>query len=323
MRQNAPLVTVLTPVYNGADFIADCIESVLQQTYENFEYIIVNNRSTDRTLEIAQSYAAKDGRIQIHNNEDFVAVIANHNIAFNLMSPEARYCKMVSADDYLSPECLEKMVAFAEANPSVGVVGCYQLSGRTVRWQGFEYPTTVFKGYDIGRRCFLQKQVFVDGQPIRGIGTPTSLLYRADLVRETKEFYPNASPHSDTSACLSVLRKSDFGFVYQVLSFEKTHEATQSSASAKMNRYASASLNDLQEYGAYYLSQTELQKCVMETLRSYHRYLAKSYITGVRAKEFWDYHRGRLVELGHPLRRLDLVKGMIDGVWNVVKPARV
>ena len=48
-----PFVSVLTPVYNGEDFLAECIESVLSQTHGNFEYIIVNNRSTDRSLEIA------------------------------------------------------------------------------------------------------------------------------------------------------------------------------------------------------------------------------------------------------------------------------
>src|SRR5438552_13074119 len=90
-----PLVSVLTPVYNGADFIAECIESVLNQTYQNYEYIIVNNCSKDRTLEIAQECAAKDNRIKIHDNTDFVGVIDNHNLAFGLMSPQAKYCKVV------------------------------------------------------------------------------------------------------------------------------------------------------------------------------------------------------------------------------------
>ncbi len=58
-----PLVCVLTPVYNGADFIEQCIESVLAQSFTNYEYIIINNCSTDNTLEIARRYAAKDSRI--------------------------------------------------------------------------------------------------------------------------------------------------------------------------------------------------------------------------------------------------------------------
>jgi glycosyltransferase involved in cell wall biosynthesis len=63
MSTNEPLVSVVTPVYNGAEFLEACIESVLAQTYQNHEHIIVNDCSKDRSLEIAQSYACKDSRI--------------------------------------------------------------------------------------------------------------------------------------------------------------------------------------------------------------------------------------------------------------------
>ena len=134
--QDTPLVSVLTPVYNGAKYLAECIESVLNQTYTNFEYIIVNNCSTDGTLEVAREYARKDPRIRVHDNETFVGVIANHNIAFGLMSPAAKYAKVVSGDDFIFPNCLTRLVDLAEASPSVGIVGCYQLSGSHIRWQG-------------------------------------------------------------------------------------------------------------------------------------------------------------------------------------------
>ena len=58
--KNQPLVSVITPVYNGEEYLADCVESVLAQSYEKWEYVIVNNCSTDRTLEIAQEYEKKD-----------------------------------------------------------------------------------------------------------------------------------------------------------------------------------------------------------------------------------------------------------------------
>src|SRR6266487_1539553 len=90
-----PLVTVLTPVYNGARYLTDCVESVLAQTYQNWEYVIVDNRSTDHSLEIAQRYAKQDSRIRIHSNEDFVDVISSHNIAFRQVSANSRYCKVV------------------------------------------------------------------------------------------------------------------------------------------------------------------------------------------------------------------------------------
>ncbi len=318
-----PFVSVLTPVYNGADYLAECIESVLAQTYRNFEYIIVNNCSKDRTLEIAREYAAKDSRIKVHDNTEFLAVIANHNHAFSLMSPEARYCKMVSGDDSIFPACISRMVNLAEANPSVGIVGCYQLSGDMIRWQGFRYPAPVMSGRDVCRRCLLEEQILVKGQAILGFGTPTSLLYRSDLVRSTKEFYPNPSPHSDTSACYEQLRKSDFGFVYEVLSFERVHTETQSSASADMNRYSSACLNDLLVYGREYLTKHEFENQVKKDLGGYQRFLGVNYVVGFKDKKFWDYHRSRLQELGYPLTRFVLLKGaLIAALHGIANPGQ-
>lgn len=314
--QTTPFVTVLTPVYNGAAYLAECIESVLNQSYTNFEYIIVNNRSTDATLQIAQEYAARDPRIRVHDNDTFVPVIANHNIAFNLMSPEAKYCKVVSGDDLIFDACLERLVGVAEQHPSVGVVGCYQLSGSVVRWQGFPYPQTVVRGRDLCREVFLSRD------PSFGFGTPTSLLYRADLVRRTREFYPNPSPHSDTSACFDLLRHTDYGFVYDVLSYDRVHVATQSTASAGLNRYSSAYINDLQEYGPWYLSASEFQRRRKEEIAGYDRFLAAN-LGRWRDPAFWNYHRDRRQELGCPIRMAAILKaGATHAVRHLVNPER-
>jgi hypothetical protein len=218
------------------------------------------------------------------------------------MSPAAKYCKVVSADDFLFPECISRLVECAEANPSAGLIGSYQLSGEYIRWQGFKYPKAVIPGVQLCR------QIFLGDDKNFGFGTPTSLLYRADLVRASAAFYPNASPHADTSACFSSLRTSDFGFVYQVLSYEHTHQSTQSFWSAQINRYASARLNDLMEYGPFYLSNKEQQQEIKKALDDYHRFLAINWLIGSRNKEFWNYHQTRLRELGYPLRPFPLVK---------------
>lgn len=87
MPPNAqPLVTVLTPVYNGEKYIVECIESVLAQSYDNWEYHIINNCSTDGTLKIAEAYAARDPRIRVTTNPQFVLREENHNIAFRQVS---------------------------------------------------------------------------------------------------------------------------------------------------------------------------------------------------------------------------------------------
>jgi glycosyltransferase involved in cell wall biosynthesis len=289
-----PLVSVVTPVYNMGSFLPECIESVLAQTYKNFEYIIVNNCSTDDSLEIALSYAKKDSRVQVHSNEKFVGVIKNHNIAFSHISQAAKYCKIVSADDWIFADCIMRLVEFAEDNSSVNIVGSYQLSGTHIRWQGFQYPRTIFSGHEICRKIFL------GNDNTFGFGSPTSLLYRADIVRNSEAFYPNPSPHADTSACFKELQSADFGFVYQVLSYERTHVGTQSSTSGDINRYSSAYLNDLLQYGPFYLSKDEFDRKLKQTLRAYYEYLAINMIK-FRGEKFWEYHRTRLQELGFPI----------------------
>ena len=299
-----PLISVLTPVHNGEPYLSECIESVLRQTYTNFEYLIINNCSTDRSLEIASDYATSDSRIRVLNNDKFVEVIENHNIAFNSISPAAKYCKIISADDFIFPDCIRQMVELAEENPSVGIVGSYQLSGSSVKWQGFKYPQAVISGREICRR------VFLDGDKSFGHGSPTSLMYRTDIVRNSGDFYPNSSPHSDTSACFNTLRNSDFGFVFQVLSYERIHSETQSSKSIQLNRYSSTILNDLIQYGPYYLNKKELKLQLKLALSDYHRFLAVNLFKS-REKEFWDYHKSRLEELGFPLTFFILFKAIV------------
>jgi glycosyltransferase involved in cell wall biosynthesis len=304
-----PLVSVVTPVYNGENFLAECIESVLGQTYRNFEYIIVNNCSEDRSLDIARDYEKKDPRIQVHTNKSFVGVIENHNIAFRLISARSKYCKVVSADDWLFPECITRMVSLAEANPSVGLVGSYQLSGGGSdwwRWQvkcaNIPYHIKVISGHEVCRSNML-------GGPYV-FGTPTSLLYRADLIRSQAAFYPNSTAEADTSACFKYLRNTDFGFVHQVLSYERVHEVRQTTTSKFLNAYLSAALSDVLTYGPAYLTGAEIDKRVRHILDEYYKYLASSY-GRLRNKDFWSYHKTRLEELGHPIDRFRLAKAFL------------
>jgi len=303
-----PLVSIVTPVYNGEPYLAECIESVLAQTYPNWEYIIQNNCSTDRTLEIASEYGKKDHRIRIHSNRDFVGVIANHNLAFSRIAAASKYCKVVSADDWLFPECVARMVSLAEANPSVGVVGSYQLSGGgsdwrnwRVRWAELPYPSAVIPGRELCRIQLL-------GGPYV-FGTPTSILYRSDLVKRVDSFYPNAMPEADTSACYKCLQETDFGFVHQVLSYERVHENTISRSAKELNAYLPSKINDLLVYGSSFMSQREAEKRLEELLEEYYRLLAVGAVN-FKGGEFWAYHKGRLREFGYPLNSLRLGKAV-------------
>lgn len=286
----SPLVSVVTPVYNGADFLEACIESILAQTYSNFEYVIVNNRSEDRTLEIARSYAKKDRRIRVHDNETFVGVMENHNIAVGLISPASKYCKLVAADDWIFPECLAQMVTLAEANPSVVLVGTYMLAGKQVMNAGLEYDRKVVKGRDICRATLL-------GGPYV-FGSPTSLLYRADLVRKKKAFYPSSNPHSDTTACYEMLEHGDFGFVHQVLAGAQIHEESQTSRSIKYGTIRRALIADLARFGPAYLTPEELDERLNHLMGYYYRWLVGALIKNRADPKFWPTQRAELEEAG-------------------------
>jgi len=311
--QHQPLVSIVTPVHNGEAYLCECIESVLSQTWQNWEYIILNNNSSDRTLEIAEQYQRRDSRIRLHSNDTLLPIIANHNKAFGLISDESKYCKVVSADDWLFPECLERMVGLAEENPSVGIVGAYQLSGGEGIWyvrnSGLPYSRTVVSGQEVCRAHMLGM--------LKVLGNPTSVMYRADLVRNTDRFFPNPTAEADTSACLKHLRFSDFGFVHQVLSHERIHAVRVTTASLETNAYVSSAISDCQVYGEWYLTEQQRKARIGELVDQYYAYLAAS-VFKLKGRRFWNYHVGRLYELGFRLDRLKLSVGVASKLLDLL-----
>lgn len=178
MTPRQPLVSVVTPVYNGAEYLVDCIESVV------------------------------------------VGPIENQNRAVREISPESRYTKVLHADDWLFPECLERMVDLAESNPTVGVVSAYRLEETRVTLDGLPHSITVLPGREVARSTLL-----ANPYPFL-FGSPSSVLIRSYLIRARNPFYSEDNPwNEDTEACLESLKVSDFGFVHQVLTFSRRPEA--------------------------------------------------------------------------------------------------
>jgi glycosyltransferase involved in cell wall biosynthesis len=306
--ETQPLVSVLTPVYNNADYLPQCIESVLSQTYQNWDYLIVNNCSTDGSGEIAHSYAAKDARIRVHDNTTFLNAVPNHNFTLRQISPASKYCKFVFGDDWIFPSCLQDMVAVAEQNPSVGIVGAYGLDGRWVVWDGLPYQSTVMTGRDVCRLLFLDK-LYV-------LGTASSLLYRSDLVRTHDPFYNESNIHADTEACIALLRQCDFGFVHQVLAFTRQRPGSLMTTAKSINTLLAARLFELTRYGPGFLTSEELRSCVEDRLSEYYNFLAVSLILGHRDAKFWDFHIATLREFGGGFSRIRLYRAVVARLFR-------
>src|SRR5256885_12949498 len=284
-----PLVGIVTPVYNGADYLAECIESVLAQTYHNWEYTIVDNCSTDATWQIANEYAAREPRIRVQRNQSRLEVISNHNAALRLIPSGSKYCKMVFADDWMFPECIEKMVALAESHPSIGIVSSYCLEGTQVICTGLPYSKTVMSGLEIGREHLLNSLYL--------FGSANSLLYRADLVKARDPFYNEANIHADTEVCFALLKNCDFGFVHQILTFTRLRAGSENTVSASRQSYFAGMLHILLQHGTFYLSSMELKQYLDRLISKYYRFLGKSLLLR-RDKNFWDYHTNQLSQLG-------------------------
>jgi glycosyltransferase involved in cell wall biosynthesis len=292
-----PLVSIVTPVYNGAEYLAECVESILAQTYQNWDYTIVDNCSTDGSADIARRYAAKDKRIRIVENQQFVRAIANHNIALRQISPASKYCKVVFGDDWIFPECLERMVAVAEEHPSVAIVGAYGLEGERVMWGGLPYPSALVPGRVLCRRLFLEG-LYV-------FGTASSLLYRSDFVRARDPFYNESNLHADVEACLVLLKTADFAFVHQVLTFTRLRPDSLRSLSSDLHTYIAGELHDLVTHGSDFLTPAEFSICLNEKLSAYYDILAGGVLRR-REKRFWDYHKHALAEAGIAFSRMRL-----------------
>jgi glycosyltransferase involved in cell wall biosynthesis len=308
--QTQPLVSIVTPVYNGEKYLAECIESIVAQTYQNWEYIIVNNCSTDRSLEIAQAYTKKDARIRIHNNHEFVGMIRNHNIAFRQIACASTYCKMVHADDWLFPECIMHMVKVAEAHPSVSIVGAYRLDGTRIGLDGLPYPSTVVSGREICRRTLLGEGLYV-------FGSPTSLLIRSKLIRNRKVFYNESNLHADKEACFDLLQSSDFGFVHQVLTYSRRHSEAATPFAQRYNTYLLGNLIILSKYGPAYLSREEYAKCLEQHMKRYYLFLGQS-VLWTRDNQILAYHKNGMRALGYSFSWAQLLKVLFLEVMGIL-----
>ena len=116
-----PRITVLMPVYNGEDFLRATMESVLNQTYTDFEFLIINDGSTDASAEIAASFS--DPRIRIECNERNLGLIATLNRGLGLARGE--FIARMDADDLSYPTRFERQLAFLDAHPEIGACGTW------------------------------------------------------------------------------------------------------------------------------------------------------------------------------------------------------
>lgn len=289
-----PVVSVVTPFYNTAPYLRECIESVLAQSFGDFEYLLVNNCSTDGSDRIAQEYADRDPRIRLIHNAEFVGQVENYNGAVRQISPKSRYLKIVQADDWLFPQCLARMVALADAHPSVAIVGSAYLEGDEPRGYGVPPEVAVIGGRETCRGHLLGT--------IGIFGTPTTLMYRADLVGRRQPFYRVGRLHEDSELCFEVLRDGDFGYVHETLSFMRVGNPSILSGVSTYDWRALDAYITIRMFGREYLSEEEYRAEHDRRRRDYLARLGEAVLFR-RERAYWDYHRRGLATIDETIDR--------------------
>ena len=282
----APRVSVLTPVHDGEAYLEEALSSVSRQTFTDWELLVIDNASSDGSRAIARRWAERDGRVRLLASDEFVGIYANHNRAIAAMHPGSSYCKFLHADDWLYPECLERMVSVAERHPGVGVVSAFRLEGSAVKHDGLvPYTQEVVPGREVIRGALLG--------PPWVTGSPSSLLFRAESVRRRVPFFDETVWHGDTDAAYQVLLESDLGFVHQVLTYTRLHEKALTSFSHRANTYLPHDGRMLVRYGRQLLGEERWRRAMRDWLTSYLWYLGKQRVKPSRRKDrrFHEFHR--------------------------------
>ncbi|MFW6219028.1 MAG: glycosyltransferase family 2 protein [Bacteroidota bacterium] len=221
-KATRPLVSLGVPVYNKGEFLSECLQSILDQEYQNWECVIIDNQSTDNSNEVARHFAEKDKRFILIRNESFADQTTNWNIAFKKSNQNAKYFKLVLADDWLFPNYLTEMVSLMEKDDSIGVSSSYQINGRRVTGWGLDY----YDGEVLDGLKVLKDQLY---RRVEIAGSANTVLMRNETLKKVPTYpdiYHQGSYMIDVELFYDLLNVSNLGFKHKILSYTRRYEDT-------------------------------------------------------------------------------------------------
>lgn len=217
MNSNQPLISVIMPAYNAGKYIAESIESILNQTFQNFELIILDDASTDNTKEIVSSYAQKDNRIVYveKQSNNGPATLRNEGISLS----KGIFIALNDADDISENTRFEKQISVFNSKPNVGVCGSWMLNfGENMESYVFQAPENPI---DI-KLTFLSFDCLAN----------SSAMFRKSCV-ENLEYQKEYVPAEDYKLWSEVIVNHDFYIIQESLLRYRLHENNISKTKAE------------------------------------------------------------------------------------------
>lgn len=188
MKKDFPKISVLMPVYNGELYLKEAIESILNQTFKDFEFIIINDGSTDNSKDIIEQYAKQDMRIRVYNQINKGLV---YTLNRGLKLAQSNLIARMDADDVALSTRLEKQFTYMEKHPKVIVLGC---SMRIIGQHGKHIRTNI---YPIGKE-------FRDRFPNECLIAHSSVMMKKDKILRLGGYNPLYTHAEDYALWLKV-----------------------------------------------------------------------------------------------------------------------
>jgi glycosyltransferase involved in cell wall biosynthesis len=210
-------VSVCIPTYNYGHFIGDAIESVLRQTFQDFELIVSDNASVDDTESVVSGYASRDPRIRYERNQANLGMVANWNRCLSLATGDN--VKFLCADDLLEDECLAELTALLDRYPSAALASCARgiiTGGECTTYLAFSDKEECAEGPDCIRRMLIGGNI---------IGEPTAVMFRRSCTR--RGFDPGYQQLTDMEFWLHLLEQGGFVFSPGILCLYRQHEGME------------------------------------------------------------------------------------------------
>jgi hypothetical protein len=289
----APLISVLLTSYNRERYLAESIESVLAQTHRDFELIITDNCSTDRSAEIARAYAQQDDRIRLTINERNLGQFENRRVAASLA--QGRYLKYHDSDDVMYRHCLAVMVEALDAEPRAG----FALSGSR-DWPGGKCPMLLTPRLAYERE-YLGAGLFQGG--------PACALFRTEVFRRLGGF-PEAGVASDYLFWIHACATENVLLVSGDLFYYRVHPNQELANAGNVLQYAKARATAWKMLNS---PQCPLDPAVLDRAKS-------NFLWAATRDAYRQFKRGELIGAAATIRFLGL--DVVDWIRYLRPPNR-
>lgn len=262
-----PLVAIVTPVYNGAQYLDATMKSVQDQTYPSIVHVVLDNASTDATADIISSYRDKPVRLIQARNETLLSMDENWNAALALIPAGASYFRILCADDVLLPEATARMVELAESDRDIAIVSTAAYRNDQPAEFLWPFDKSVFPGDEAIRRYF----------SLTGILEARQMLWRTDALKSASPFFDlNVGQSCDIDAGLRMLAPGKLGFIHDRLMMIREHANNMSNLEMRPQRiHFNDWLITLRRHGPRGFSKAAFCKIEARYRRHYFRQMLK------------------------------------------------